>query len=250
MFFVLVIIGLAACAPARTFTLPEAITPTMMRATAARLSPTPGSFTPAATVTPRPTYTRVVPLATRTPSPLPAPTLTPVPTFTPEPWHMPGQRYYFPVQPPDVARYSDEHHDYPATDIFVPVGSTVVAVTDGVVNEVRSFDPWNPQTNKGEDRPGLFVAIVGDDGVRYHTSHLSAVQDGIELGARVRAGQVIGLSGKTGNARNTPAHVHFGISRPVGPGDWEIRRGEVWPFVYLKAWTAGEALTPILPALP
>ncbi len=174
----------------------------------------------------------------------------PTPTFTPEPWHAPGRRYYFPVQPPEIARYADEHHDYPATDIFVPVGSTVVAVTDGTVNEVRRFDPWDPATNKGEDRPGLFVAIVGDDGVRYHTSHLSSIEPDIEPGARVRAGQIIARSGKTGNARNTPAHVHFGLSRPLGPGDWEVRRGEVWPYVYLKAWTAGENRTPILPVYP
>jgi murein DD-endopeptidase MepM/ murein hydrolase activator NlpD len=237
--------GLAACAPATS--TPH--TPkTIVAQVAPSSTPVPTStITPLPSATPQPTYT---PSVTPSPTQTPTPTFTPTPVFTPEAWHTPERRYYFPVQPPDAARYADEHHDYPATDIFVPIGSNVVAVINGVVNEVRDFDPWDPKTNRGEDRPGLFVAIVGDDGVRYHTSHLSAVEPGIEPGVRVRAGQLLGHSGKSGNARNTPPHVHFGLSRPLGPGDWERRRGEVWPYAYLQAWAAGQDRTPILPIPP
>jgi murein DD-endopeptidase MepM/ murein hydrolase activator NlpD len=165
----------------------------------------------------------------------------------PENWLVPGRQYYFPVQPPALARYSRVHHDYPATDIFVPVGSMVVAVTSGVVDEVSRVDLWNPKTNEGAQRGGLWVTIVGDDGVRYHASHLSQVLPGISPGVRVTAGQRIGLSGKSGNARTTPAHVHFGISRPTHAGDWQTRRGQVNPFVYLNAWKRGNDLKPVLP---
>ena len=164
-----------------------------------------------------------------------------------ESWVVPGRKYYFPVQPPSIARYSNVHHDYPATDIFVPVGSTVVAVTSGVVDEVSRVDLWNKRTNDGANRGGLWVTIIGEDGVRYHTSHLSEVLAGIEPGVRVYAGQRIGLSGKTGNAITTPAHVHFGISRPTFAGDWKVRRGEVKPYVYLNAWKRGRDMTPVLP---
>jgi len=162
------------------------------------------------------------------------------------PWHVAGRRYYFPVQPPEVASYRDEHHDYPATDIFAPAGTTVVAVTDGVVHEVSRDDTWDPEVDDGATRGGRFVTILGDDGVRYHASHLASVDALMEPGVRVRAGQVIGTVGATGNA-NRP-HLHFGISRPGGPGDWETRRGEVWPYQYLQAWAGGEAITPVLPA--
>jgi murein DD-endopeptidase MepM/ murein hydrolase activator NlpD len=172
----------------------------------------------------------------------PSTTTTPVAVG---PWHVEGRRYYFPVQPPEVASYREEHHDYPATDIFAPAGTTVVAVTDGVVHEISRVDEWDPEVDDGATRAGLFVTIVGDDGVRYHASHLATVEPGIEPGVRVGAGQVIGTVGDTGNA-NLP-HVHFGISRPGGPGDWETRRGEVWPYEYLQAWTRGEAATPVLP---
>ena len=176
---------------------------------------------------------------------MPAAAQTPPPK---ESWLVAGRRYYFPVQPPKIARYANEHHDYPATDIFVPVGSTVVAVTSGIVNEVNRIDRWNKRTNLGADRGGLWVTIIGDDGVRYHTSHLSSVEDSLESGLRVYAGQIIGRSGKTGNAASTPPHVHFGISRPTDAGDWKVRRGQVWPFKYLKAWTRGEDVLPVLPA--
>jgi len=166
---------------------------------------------------------------------------------SPDNWIVPGRKYYFPVQPPSIARYANVHHDYPATDIFVPVGSTVVAVTDGVVDEVSRIDQWNRRTNDGAYRGGLWVTIIGDDGVRYHTSHLSEVLAGIEPGVRVFAGQRIGLSGKTGNAITTPAHVHFGISHPTYAGDWKVRRGEVKPFIYLNAWKRGKDMKPVLP---
>jgi len=195
---------------------------------------------------PSPSISPVPPTAT----PTPQPTSTFVPTFTPgptlEPWIASGRRYYFPVQPPAGAVYANEHHDYPATDIFAPIGSVVVAVTDGVVDEVSRVDQWEARTNDGAYRGGLWVTIVGDDGVRYHTSHLSSVEPDIAAGARVYAGQIIGRSGHTGNATLTPPHVHFGISHPTFPGDWAIRRGEVWPYEYLKAWTRGEDVTPAL----
>jgi murein DD-endopeptidase MepM/ murein hydrolase activator NlpD len=159
----------------------------------------------------------------------------------------PDRRYYFPVQPPKIASYANEHHDYPAADIFTPIGSPVLAVTNGVVDEVSRVDRWERRTNDGAYRGGLWVTFIGDDGVRYHTSHLSAVVDGIEPGGRVHAGQIIGYSGNTGNATLTPPHVHFGISSPTYPGDWMVRRGQVWPYLYLKAWTRGEDVTPKVP---
>jgi murein DD-endopeptidase MepM/ murein hydrolase activator NlpD len=164
-----------------------------------------------------------------------------------EPWQVPGRRYYFPIQPPEAATYSDAHHDYPAADIFAPAGTAVVAVTDGVVDELRRLDPWDPGVDDPATRGGRFVSIVGDDGVRYYCSHLESVVPGLRAGDRVAAGQVLGALGNSGDAVTTPPHCHFGISRPLGPGDWEVRRGEVWPYRCLQAWARGEDLTPALP---
>jgi murein DD-endopeptidase MepM/ murein hydrolase activator NlpD len=163
-----------------------------------------------------------------------------------EPWHVDGRAYYFPVQPPDQATYGAEHHDYPATDIFASMGATLVAVTDGTIDEVGRVDEWDPAIDDPATRSGLYVSVIGADGVRYYYSHLSRVEPGIEAGSGVHAGQVIGAVGNSGNARNTPAHVHFGISHPTSPGDWETRRGEVSPYPYLIAWEVGDQLAPTL----
>jgi murein DD-endopeptidase MepM/ murein hydrolase activator NlpD len=180
--------------------------------------------------------------STTTTTAAPATTTTTLPVG---PWQVEGRRYYFPLQPPEAGTYADGHHDYPATDIFAPEGTTVVAVTSGIVDEVGLTDTWDPAIDDPANRAGLYVTIIGEDGVRYHASHLASVEPGIEAGVEVRAGQVIGTVGATGNARQP--HLHFGISRPTFPGDWEVRRGEVSPYEYLQAWTRGEDLTPVLP---
>jgi murein DD-endopeptidase MepM/ murein hydrolase activator NlpD len=66
-------------------------------------------------------------------------------------------------------------------------------------------------------------------------------------GVRVKAGQLLGRTGKTGDARYTAAHLHFGISHPTTPTDWKTRRGEISPYKYLLAWQAHRMLTPQLP---
>lgn len=155
-------------------------------------------------------------------------------------------QYLFPVRSEGEVSYGREHHDYPAADIFCPIGSEFVAVTGGVVDFVSREDVWDPQVNDGATRGGLSVAIVGDDGVRYYGSHLSEVADGIEPGVRVEAGQLLGRTGHSGDARDTPPHLHFGISRPTTPDDWAVRRGEIRPYPYLQAWQRGEAAVPDL----
>ncbi len=176
-------------------------------------------------------------------------TSTTTTTIAPETWQADDRTYYFPIQrpPPEAANYSNGHHDYPATDIFAPTGSTVVAVTDGVIDELRRDDPYDPAEDDPAERGGRFVSIVGDDGVRYYCSHLDSVIEGLDTGDRVAAGQVIGEVGNSGNAATTSPHCHFGISHPTSAGDWKVRRGEVWPYEYLKAWERGEDLVPVLP---
>jgi murein DD-endopeptidase MepM/ murein hydrolase activator NlpD len=154
--------------------------------------------------------------------------------------------YTFPVRSDGKISYGRYHHDYPAADIFCPVGSEFVAVTDGVVDYVSREDKWDPVVNDGATRGGLSVAIIGDDGVRYYGSHLSAVADGIAPRVRVTVGQQLGLTGHSGDARSVDPHLHFGISHPTTPDDWKVRRGEIWPYDYLRAWQRGEDVTPTL----
>jgi murein DD-endopeptidase MepM/ murein hydrolase activator NlpD len=153
----------------------------------------------------------------------------------------------FPVQPAGLAGYGASHHDYPATDLFAPAGTDVVATTSGVVDYTSARDRWDPQADDPATRGGISVAIIGDDGIRYYGSHLRDLAAGIEPGTRVEAGRMLGHVGQTGNARGTAAHLHFGISHPTTPEDWQTRRGEVSPYRILNAWRSGIDRTPLVP---
>ena len=183
--------------------------------------------------------------ATETPTATTTETPTATATDTPTATAVTAQ-YVFPVQHAEV-NYGKFHHDYPATDIFCDEGSEFVAVTDGVVDYISFEDIWDPTTNDPNDRGGLAVAIIGNDGVRYYGSHLQAIAADLQVGMTVRAGQLLGYTGKTGSARPTPAHLHFGISHPTTPEDWQVRRGEISPYPYLQAWRNNEMRAPVLP---
>jgi murein DD-endopeptidase MepM/ murein hydrolase activator NlpD len=152
--------------------------------------------------------------------------------------------YLFPIANCTV-KYSHFHHDYPATDMLAKKGCAFVAPINGVVDEVVYKDIWNGKTNKGEDRGGLSVSIIGSDGVRYYGSHLSVVETGIATGVAVVAGQKLGEVGATGSARGTATHLHFGISWPTEKGVWWVKRGMLYPWKYLDAWKAGTDLSPV-----
>ena len=152
--------------------------------------------------------------------------------------------YVFPVAGCEV-NYARAHHDYAATDILSKAGCKFVAPINGVVDEVNRTDTWSGKTNLGIDRGGLYVSIIGEDGVRYYGSHLRSIPASIQPGVIVKAGRLLGAIGSTGSARGTAPHLHFGISWPTPPDTWWVRRGEVLPWKYLDAWKAGKDLSPV-----
>ena len=154
--------------------------------------------------------------------------------------------FIFPVADCEV-NYARAHHDYAATDILAKKGCKFVSPVNGVVDEVNRTDLWSGKTNLGIDRGGLYVSIIGDDGVRYYGSHLSSVVASIQPGVVVKAGRVLGKIGSTGSARGTAPHLHFGISwpTPTQPNVWWVRRGVVLPWKYLDAWKSGKDLSPV-----
>ena len=152
--------------------------------------------------------------------------------------------YVFPVAGCEV-NYARAHHDYAATDILAKAGCKFVAPINGVVDEVNRTDIWSGKTNLGIDRGGLYVSIIGEDGVRYYGSHLRTIPASIQPGVAVKAGRLLGAIGSTGSARGTAPHLHFGISWPTPADTWWVRRGEVLPWKYLDAWKAGKDLSPV-----
>ncbi|WP_438872423.1 M23 family metallopeptidase [Paractinoplanes maris] len=152
--------------------------------------------------------------------------------------------YVFPVKASNVDWHTT-HSKYKATDLFADCGKPVVATTSGVVLEISLTDKYVKGSPDGPNNGGKSVSLLGDDGVRYYGSHLSKVQSGIKKGVRVKAGQQLGLVGRTGNANNV-CHLHFGISPPCAKvGDWKVRRGVVWPYSYLASWRKSGTKSPV-----
>ena len=98
-------------------------------------------------------------------------------------------------------------------DIFARKGTPVVAISDGIIT-LRDNTPIGGKT--------LWLKSSAHGWTAYY-AHLD--QHLVKEGQRVKKGQVIGTVGKTGNARNTPPHLHFGIAG---------RKGWVNPLPYVK----------------
>jgi murein DD-endopeptidase MepM/ murein hydrolase activator NlpD len=188
-----------------------------------------------------PPVTTEAPATTAPPATTEAPTTTAAPTTTtaaPAP-----VRYRYPVA--GCRATYGQHAGYPAADMFTNRGCAFVAPVAGRVDEVTRTDTWRQASDRGADRGGRSVSLVGVDGVRYYGSHLEAVAPGIAPWTRVRAGRLLGRIGNTGSARITPVHLHFGISWPTRPGIWWVRRGMVPPQRYLDSWRDGGNLSPV-----
>lgn len=137
---------------------------------------------------------------------------------------LPIARDWF-VQHPN--RLTLPHHDYPAIDIPVPVGTTVYAAAAGDV----------VLTGPAVGSCGGTVIVDGDDGARYTFCHLSAIV--VTTGQRVAAGEPVGASGGAAGApgagNSTGAHLHFGIA---------VQGVARCPQPVLVAWANGSTYDP------
>jgi murein DD-endopeptidase MepM/ murein hydrolase activator NlpD len=94
--------------------------------------------------------------------------------------------------------FTKPHHDYPAADIPVPIGTPLYAITSG---EIVSL-PTGGKCGNG-------VVLNGDDGAQYSYCHGQPGSHAVTVGQRVEAGQLLMLSASTGNS--TGPHLHLGV---------------------------------------
>ncbi len=109
-------------------------------------------------------------------------------------------------------------------DLMAAKLTKLVATRDATVR-------WLKDTATPDGSQGNYVMLRDDDGWEYWYIHINndspGTDDGanpaewrfgpgIERGARVRAGQLVGYVGDSGNAEWTAPHVHFEIRRPDG----------------------------------
>lgn len=105
----------------------------------------------------------------------------------------------------DSSTQTSLHEPYPAADIFIEPGSTVVAAKSGRVISVRDngCDGMN-------QFPSLYIR--GWDGLTYYYAHLESGSLSVQPGDIVVKGQPIGSVGVSDCSSGTPPHLHFDIS--------------------------------------
>lgn len=97
-----------------------------------------------------------------------------------------------------------------ATDILAPRGTPVHAMVDGVIQKLFVSKPGG-NTIYEFDETGRLC---------YYYAHLDHYADGLHEGQRVRAGDVIGYVGTTGNADPKTPHLHLAFLRLNSEKQW------------------------------
>lgn len=120
------------------------------------------------------------------------------------------------VFPVPGGTYSDDWHaprsggrQHKGTDIFAEKGTPALSMVGGEVVKAEYAD---------EGLGGRRVWVRGNDGNYYYYAHLDSVK--VSAGQKVAPGEVLGTVGTSGNAKGTPPHLHFGISKGMGGQGW------------------------------
>ena len=102
-------------------------------------------------------------------------------------------------------------------DFGVPIGTPVMAAGGGVIEEAGRKGGY-----------GNFVLINHGNGYETAYGHLSRFAPGIHPGSRVRQGQIVALSGSTGES--TGPHLHYEIrihKQQVNPLSVKVAKGRI-----------------------
>jgi murein DD-endopeptidase MepM/ murein hydrolase activator NlpD len=100
----------------------------------------------------------------------------------------------------------DGERRHEATDILAPRGTPVHAMVDGVIQKLFLSKPGG----------NTIYEFDNDAEYCYYYAHLDRYAEGLAERQRVRAGDVIGYVGTSGNADPNTPHLHLAIFR-LGP---------------------------------
>ncbi|MEO3406796.1 M23 family metallopeptidase [Mucilaginibacter sp. CAU 1740] len=118
-----------------------------------------------------------------------------------------GPALHFPVSAtghPRIGGFWGEGRDedtrkHEGIDIFAAKGTPAIAAEKGTV------------TNVGQNTLGGLVVFMRPEGRDYNLYYAHLDAQLVHNGQQVNTGDTLGLVGNTGNAKNTPSHLHFGI---------------------------------------
>jgi peptidoglycan hydrolase-like protein with peptidoglycan-binding domain len=87
------------------------------------------------------------------------------------------------------------------TDIIAPAGNLIYAVADGKITKIYADYPGSLSGNG--------VQLTTADGTYYFYAHMTGINTGIAVGVPVKAGQILGTVGATGDTNTN--HLHFEV---------------------------------------
>ena len=96
-------------------------------------------------------------------------------------------------------RHVPSFHLHEGIDIFAAHGTPVRSPVDGILKQSEG------------SIGGLASYVYEPDGTYHYLAHLSGFVPGQVTGQAVKAGEVVGYNGTSGNAQGTPPHVHYEI---------------------------------------
>ncbi len=115
------------------------------------------------------------------------------------------------------------------TDIIAPAGNLIYAVADGRITKIYADYPGSLAGNG--------VQLTTADGTYYFYAHMTGINTGIAVGVPIKAGQVLGTVGHTGDT--TVNHLHFEVHPKGGSA--------INSYQLLKAIDACSVTTPLPP---
>ena len=127
-------------------------------------------------------------------------------------------RYSWPVGKKNVVRMTyDESpaHVGPlinSVDFIVPLGTPVKAAAPGLVIEIKD-DSRVGGASKDFEPDGNYIEIQHSRGEYSEYEHLQQNSARVKVGERIRAGQIIALSGATGWIADLGPHLHFMVGK-------------------------------------
>jgi len=102
-------------------------------------------------------------------------------------------------------------HEHEAVDILAPRNTPVHAVQDGTIAKLFFSKGGGGNTIYEFDPTGRYA---------YYYAHLERYADGIREGQTVKAGDVIGYVGTSGNAPPDTPHLHFAVYELNAQHQW------------------------------
>lgn len=161
-----------------------------------------------------------------------------------------GNRLVFPLPMQHATSFGDmwgaprPQGGHEGTDLMVPTGTPEYAITDGTIVPVTGSNGngWNSLGGYAVMLRASYSAGPVREGDLFYYAHLDR-ESALPLGASIRAGQLVGYAGDTGQGPEVtrglfPPHLHFGWYDATGTRSY-LPSGAMNPYPLLEWLKAG-----------